>query len=162
MTAKSYPAAFTASQLTHPLFSETSIPRFIFVVSFLDDVLFVCYLFKLCPQERRDDISIAQTVNVLYKAQPLDQGKACNHHIPEEIKAHSGVKEEANQNTDKDTCFFKEPSGTDRRTQAVLLQSDGYTCDDIKTHQDGEGLDGGVDTADSFVKAGEADAEDGT
>jgi hypothetical protein len=43
----------------------------------------------------------------------------------------------------------------------VLLQSDGYTCDDIKTHQDGEGLDGGVNTADSFVKAGEADAEDG-
>ena len=41
-----------------------------------------------------------------------------------------------------------------------MPQSCADACEDIKTHEDGEGFDAGVKTAEGFVKEGKADAED--
>ena len=42
----------------------------------------------------------------------------------------------------------------------MMPQSCADACEDIKTHEDGEGFDAGVKTAEGFVKEGKADAED--
>lgn len=42
----------------------------------------------------------------------------------------------------------------------MMPQSCADACEDIKTHEDGEGFDAGVKSAEGFVKEGEADAED--
>ena len=41
-----------------------------------------------------------------------------------------------------------------------MPQSCADACEDIKTHEDGEGFDAGVKPAEGFVKEGEADAKD--
>ena len=113
------------------------------------------------PQKGGDKEAAAHAVDVLNQAHALNQREACNRHVAENVHVHGGVEQKADEDAEEDTCFLKESLCADGRAEAVVFQSCGDACDDVKAHEDGECFDACVKSSKGFVKEGEADAEDG-